>query len=118
MLHPVVPVFGLVVVGLPGAVVTLGLAATCAALAYATLRVETRGWWGSMALMILLGASTAVTFAFGDPDVLFETLAPSGGQGSILAESAPLLVWGTIAITVMSILYMFMIRRHFPFDRR
>jgi len=115
--RPVVPWFGRLVTGWPGSVVLLASAVSCAYLAWSTFKLRSDGWWGSTVLLVAIGISTLWTLrrvelieiyrAMGYPEEQLELLEFSG------AMNGPLTFWLTAIMTVLTVLYMVGIRKHF-----
>jgi hypothetical protein len=115
--RPVVPWFGRLVTGWPGSLVMLASAVSCAYLAWSTFKLRSDGWWGSTVLLVGIGISTLWTLgrveliefyrAMGYPDRQLELLEFSG------AMNGPLTFWLTAIMTVLTVLYMVGILKHF-----
>lgn len=58
-----VPMFGVLLRGLPGAVVALAVAVLLSWLAWGAYRLKMSAWWGSVVLFVLGGLSAIVTFS-------------------------------------------------------
>jgi hypothetical protein len=113
--QPAVPLFGRVVSGWPGALLTLAGAGICFWLARSTLRLQMIGWWGTLALLVLLGLSTTLTVARGGMSEMLGGLGYPEEQAALLGASmGPATIWASAAVTVASVIYMLAIRRHFP----
>jgi len=120
-LRPIVPLFGALVTGGWGLLLTLAAAGVSAYLARGIFRLSLVAWWGTTALLLIGGFSTALTSWRIDP---LEVYAASGipdeqlvgleGLGSGLLAAG---VWGTLALTVLSMVFMLAIRRHFTASR-
>lgn len=117
VLRPAVPLFGLLVTGRPGSLLVLGGVAFTAWLARSTFRLQPGGWWATTAALIALGASTVVTLGMVDPVEIYramgypdEVLAAWSGSP---ATGRAVLIGGTVALTVASLVYMARIRVHF-----
>jgi hypothetical protein len=115
--RPVVPWYGVLLDGWAGSVLTVLLAVLCGALAFAVYRRVPGAWTLTTGTMVLAGVSCAVTFGSVEPAELYRSLGyPEAGPedvgpGGLLWEAA--LVWGSIALTLVSVAYMLAIRRHF-----
>jgi hypothetical protein len=59
--YNVIPVFGMLVTGVPAAVIILATAALCAWLAVETYRLRWVGWWGTLVLSVLLCVNGVVS---------------------------------------------------------
>jgi hypothetical protein len=115
--RPVVPWFGILLDGWPGSVLTVLLAVLCGALAFAVYRRVPGAWTLTTGTMVLAGISCAVTFGSVEPAELYRLLGypepglEDVGRGGLLWEAA--LVWGSLALTLLSVAYMLAIRRQF-----
>jgi len=117
MLYPAVPVFGRLVTGLPGVLLTLGGAVLCAVLARSTFRLQRAAWWGSTLALTLLGVSTFVTLLrVGVADYLRAMNYPEEQVTSLPTAVGAIALWSTVALTVVSLAYLLSIRRHFGGD--
>lgn len=58
-----VPFFGFLISGIPGAVIVVGIAVLLGFLARGTYKLNVNAWWGSFALMALGGISVIVTLS-------------------------------------------------------
>ena len=121
-LRPVVPLFGLLVTGGWGLLLTLAAAAVSALLARGLFRLSLAAWWSTTALLVLGGVSTALTAWWVDPLELYaaagypeDQLPGLEGLGSGMGL---VVAWGTLALTALSMVYMVAIRRHFVAVRR
>lgn len=116
-LRPIVPLFGKLVTGGWGLMLTLAGAGVSAWLARGIYRLSMAAWWATTALMLVGGLSTALTAWQIDPVELYaasgippDQLAGVEGLGSNLLVAG---AWGTLALTALSLVYMLAIRRHF-----
>jgi hypothetical protein len=118
--RPVVPLFGLILVGWAGALVLVAGALASAWLARECYRLTASGWWGSTILLAAVGASTAMTLLRVDPLELYRRMGYTAQQAELLggAASGPLLAWITALLTLLSVGYMVVIYRHFRPRRR
>jgi hypothetical protein len=111
------PLFGILLTGRPAAALILLTSAACAWLAWSTYRLEPAGWWGSLALVVIGGASATLTCAFVDLAGYYvawgsrpEDVAYLGGSAFFGRES----VAGQSAIfTLLGVVYLSVVRRHF-----
>jgi hypothetical protein len=116
-LRPVVPLFGLLVTGAWGVLLTLAGAGITALLALGIRRRSSAAWWATTVLLVLLGLSVALTAHRADPAELTGALGfpevptASGSPAGSVARLA--VVWASIAVTLLSVLYMAAIHRHF-----
>ena len=115
--YAVLPLFGWMSEGVAAVVLTLAGAALCAYLAWATYRLRGDGFWGSVALFVLLGVSVGMTLlrvgvldlyaAFGYPEQQLAALRPI---------SAALTRWSVVLTALMTVAglgYMGSIHKHF-----
>jgi hypothetical protein len=109
-LEPTVPLFGRLIGGWPGGLLTLAVAGLSLLLAHALYRRTLAGWWGTLVFLTLLGASTLVTQLVAPPEAWREALGPGLGD-SPLAQS-PLAMGATIAVTAGSAIYLLRIRKY------
>jgi hypothetical protein len=113
LLRPAAPLFGALVVGLPGAGLLVAAAALSAWLAVSTHRRRKRAWWIALAFLVLMGISTAATLARVS---LARWYAALGQPPDVLPEDSGfrfLLVASTALVTAASAVYMVAVRRHF-----
>lgn len=117
VLRPVVPLFGRLVTGPAGLLALLGGVALCAWLAWSTFRLERVGWWATLGFLVVLGLSTVWTFEVVHLTEMYRQLGYPEEQITALARSEPVLhrltQWSTVALTIVGLLYMWSIRRHF-----
>jgi len=116
-LLPVVPLFGFLVTGYAGSALMLLGAAALSVVALDLYRGKLRGWWSAVVLFIAVGASVATTFTripltdfyreMGYPERQIEMLSAPGSWGDRL------MIGSTIVVTLISLLYMRSIRKHF-----
>lgn len=114
-LHPVVPLFGVLVGGAAGAFLLLGAAAAFACLARETYRRTAAGWWGTTLFMVVLGASTVVTLDRVGTLAFYRGMGYSEEQLELLGEAvnSVRLAWVVGLFTLLTLVYMLSIRRHF-----
>jgi hypothetical protein len=112
--RPVVPWFGRLVVGWPGALLLLAGAGVCLWLAREIYALRPRGWWATTVFLVLLGLSTWLTLQ----RVPFaEMLRAMGWDEGLLPAGrttlGPTAGWLTLALTVASVAYLVGIRKYF-----
>jgi hypothetical protein len=116
-LRPMVPLFGWPVTGAAGALLTLACAAISALLARGIFRLSRAAWWATTAALLLGGVSTAWTLWRVEPLRLYTaTGAPVEsleGMEELLPALFTATAWTTVGLTVLSLVYMLAIRRHF-----
>ncbi len=112
-LHPVVPLFGWLATGWAGAGLSLIGAGLCLWMARKVYAQLLLGWWAATVFLTLAGVSTWVTLvrvelaewyrAMGYPDELLEAMS--------LRSTIP--AWLTVAVTLLTLVYMAAMRKHF-----
>lgn len=116
-LRPAVPLFGTLVTGWKGALLLLAGAAVAGYLALGTYRRSMRAWQATTLLLILVGVSAAVTFRVMDPVLLWRELgypvSAATGPGSPALIMRAVGVWGSLGVTLLSLVYMAAIRKQF-----
>jgi len=113
-LRPAVPWFGRLLTGVPGALVSLAAAVACVGLAWDTYALRLRGWWASTAFLVLVGLSTWLTVRRTEPSEMFRVLGyPEEVLPGSLSDLGPILAWLTLVLTVLTVVYMLAIRKHF-----
>ena len=79
-------------------------------------------WWATTLALVALGASVALTAQLVEPAAFLRAMGlpdehlgdlPSLGSGLRLAN-----LWGTIALTAISVVYLLLVRRQFATARR
>ena len=117
ILRPVVPLFGRLLTGPEGLLALLGGVALCSWLAWSTFRLQRVGWRATLGFLLVLGISTVWTFEVVELTEMYGQLGYPEEQIAALARSEPVLrrltLWSTLALTVVGVLYMLSIRRHF-----
>jgi len=116
-LRPAVPLFGMLLTGWPGALLLIAGGCACLWLAREVYVLTTRGWWATTIFLLLIGLSTWLTLRSADPDELFRAMgypddSPTPGDTFISVNS-----WLTIAVTLLTLVYMGAIRKHFGVGR-
>jgi hypothetical protein len=116
-LRPVVPLFGFLVTGWAAALLNLAGALVAGLLARSTYRLELGGWWATSALLVVSGASVALTFLRVPPVEYYRRIGYPEEQLKLFEQSSLgqpwLIVWSTVVLTLLSLIYMGAIRRHF-----
>lgn len=119
-LVPVAPVFGSLWTGWKGALAIVVFAGLAGWMAVETYRLRWRGWWGTTSLLVVAGVSVVTTFLRVEPVELYRSMGYSERHLSRLDGagdwSRQLIVWGTIALSLLSVLYMLAVRKHFADD--
>ncbi len=113
-LRPAVPLFGWLVTGWPGALMLVAGGALFCGLAWAVYARHPGGWWGTTALLTLAGLSTWWTLLRVEAVAWLRALGYSvdspSTDGSVVVDLAG---WLTLGFTVLTVVYMVGIRRHF-----
>jgi hypothetical protein len=116
-MRPVVPLFGILVGGWSAALLILGGAVVAGLLARSTYRLESAGWWATTVLLVVVGASIALTFLRVPPVEYYRQLGYPEEQLMLLERSSlghpSLVVWSTVVLTLLSVAYMIAVRRFF-----
>ena len=110
-LQPAVPLFGKLVTGWPGALLTLAGAGACLWMARQIYALRMSGWWATTLFLALLGISTWVSFERLSPSELFTAMGYP--DDAPLVSSNAVLSWSTVVVTLLSLVYMARIRKHF-----
>ena len=80
-------------------------------------RLRPAGWWGSLGLMLLLGASSGWTLVRSEPERLFRAMGYPEDELRAIESSGfadpRLLVAVTALMTLLSVVYLLAIRRYF-----
>jgi len=115
--RPVVPLFGHLVTGWAGRVLVVGGLVASLWLAWSTYRRRVAAYWATLAVLVLIGASTVWTFLRVDFLEVFrllgypEEMLARMPSIAVAARRATLL--GTVAFTLGGVAYMLRLRRHF-----
>lgn len=113
-LRPAVPLFGRLVTGSPGVLSLVAGAGICLWLARETYALRMRGWWLTTAFLLLIGVSTWLTLERVAPSDLFRAMGyPEDSLASSPAGFRRAAEWLTAALTVLTVVYMGAIRKHF-----
>jgi hypothetical protein len=113
-LRPAVPLFGRLVTGWPAVLSLLVGAGICLWLARETYALRMRGWWLTTAFLVLVGVSTWLTLERVAPAELFRALGyPEDSLASPSSAFCSAAAWLTAALTVLTVVYMGVIRKHF-----
>jgi hypothetical protein len=116
-LRPTVPLFGRLLTGGPAALLLIAGGCVCLWLAREVYALTMRGWWATTVFLLLIGLSTWLTLRSADPDELFRALgypddSPTPGDTFVSVNS-----WLAVAVTLLSLVYMGAIRKHFGVAR-
>jgi hypothetical protein len=116
-LRPAVPLFGMLLSGWPGALLLIAGGLACLWLAREVYALTMRGWWATTIFLLLIGLSTWLTLHYADPGELFHAMGyPDDfaipGDSFISVNS-----WLTITVTMLTLVYMGAIRKHFGVAR-
>jgi hypothetical protein len=115
----VVPFFGVLLSGIPGAIMLLVWMSAAAYLAWGTYRLQMAAWWGTLLWIIAWSASAVVTFSrvsmiemyqkMGFPEAQLEMMRKMG-----MAESMPsMMFWLVVPSAVIMVGYLLYVRRYF-----
>ena len=115
-----VPMFGVILTGVPAAACLLVGAAVSALLAWSTARLKMAGWWGTLALFVVITIGPVITFMHHD---VFDFYAAGGmapeqveQMRTLIGDPQPLnttTIVSAILMGIISVVYMLRIRRHF-----
>jgi hypothetical protein len=111
------PVFGFILSGPAGAVVALVVAVLLGYVAWGTYRLNVNAWWCAVALVLVGGVSSAITFARVEWMELYEKMNFSAQQLEMMGQAGPmqmswmLLSWGLWV--VVALVYLLYIKRYF-----
>jgi uncharacterized membrane protein len=94
----VMPFFGTLAHGFPGAALWVAVLIVCAALAWGTCRRAPWAWWGGLAATVVAAVSTILTFARISLDQFYRALDLPPDQLSLVLS---LPVPGTLAVTLV-----------------
>ena len=100
------PFFGVLLSGLPGAMLWAAVFVVCLAIARGTIRREPWAWWTAVAGSVTAAVSSAATFARVDPRTVFEAMSLPPEQLLIMEQLWPrepwihvvswLAIWGSL----------------------
>ena len=97
--HSVLPVFGVLISGLPGTIVFLALAGLWGYLARAAYQLKPVAWWITVAMLVLFTMSNIITFSRIDLAELYQLMGYSEQQIDQIASfsffSSKTMVWWT-----------------------
>jgi hypothetical protein len=112
--YAVTPAFGMLLTG-AGAVALLVVASALTLwMAWATYKLQPIGWWGTLALLVLLAAAIVPTFARIAPMDFYVRVGLPPEQAAAYRDlSGTTVNLVTILLTLAGMFYMFKIRRHF-----
>ena len=115
--HGAMPLFGTFISGGLGALAYALLAIVWAYCAWGFFKLQPRAWWTLVFSLILLSASTILTYLRKDLDELYFVMGYTDQQIAQLQQFSPLtattLVWGTIVFTGAVLGYLVYVRRYF-----
>lgn len=113
----VMPLFGVFVKGIPGAVLVIGFSVLAGYLARATYRLKMSAWWTVLVLYLVMGVSSLVTFSQGglvkfyrEMDFPEEQIKMMEKTGMLEPVNQSLLFGAGFAVFIG---YMLWIRKHF-----
>lgn len=115
--HGVIPFFGVFLTGVPGTLIYLLLAVIWTYAAWATYRLDPKGWWVTLISFTLFGISAVVTYARHDPMEMYSLMGfpeqqlEQMRQFGVMSQRT-LIIWSVLfeGLLVGSLLY---VRKHF-----
>ena len=112
-LRPVVPLFGWLVTGWAGAGVQLIGAGLCFWLARRVYEQLLSGWWATTIFLTLAGVSTLATLVRVDPAEWYRAMGYPEELLQAMTLRSTIPAWLTVAVTLLTLVYMVGIRKHF-----
>jgi hypothetical protein len=113
----VMPLFGVLVGGVPAMVVCAVFACLLGWLAWGTYRLRIGAWWGTLALMVLGGLSGVITFARRGLLEMYEKMDFPQQQIDMIRQMGitdkPFIVGSTVIAAAVWIGYLLFLRRYF-----
>ncbi|MBN2578201.1 MAG: hypothetical protein JXB10_04350 [Pirellulales bacterium] len=120
----VIPFFGVLISGLPGAIVVLMLIFANAYLAWENYRLKIAAWWGTLLLWIVMSLSSFLTFSRVNLMDMYEKMGIPKSQLEMIHKfgvaewtSGPMF-WLISIFGVMTICYLLYVRRYFIHFKR
>jgi len=118
------PFFGTIVSGLPGTLLTMGLAGLSLWIGWMWYRLKVIGWWALAATMIVLSLSNIITFSHLDIVELYQKMGFPQAQIDLIRRqgliSSRFMVWNSLVWLAPMLGYMLWAKRYFrpaPGDR-
>jgi hypothetical protein len=106
--------FGALVVGVPGMLINLALAAVWGACAWSTLRLEPRGWWATAISVTIGTASAVVTLAVRDPTEIWRAAGfPAEQVTAVIAPTSGWMIGLALACWLSLMGYLVYVRERF-----
>ena len=116
--HSVAPFFGLLLSGPAGTVFYLLLACVWAWCAWALYRLDRRGWWVSVAAMVLFCLSNVITYSRHDLGDIYAAMGYSPVQLASMETLSGLggrtMMWSSLIFVIPFLGYLLYIRKFFP----
>ncbi len=113
----VFPLFGILLVGWLGVIVSIVFAAVWLYAAWALYRLDRRGWWVFLVAMVILSISTLITYSRHDPMEIYRIAGYSEAQLAQIQQmnvfTRASVSWLSLIGTVPLLLYLLYIRRFF-----
>ena len=112
-LRPVVPLFGWLVTGWPAALLLLLGVGLCLWMARKTYEQLPSGWWATTFFLTAIGVSTWVTLVRVEPAEWYRSMGYPDELVEAMTIGSTVPAWLTVAITLLTLIYMARIRKHF-----
>ncbi len=112
-LRPVVPLFGWLVTGWSGAGLLLIGAGLCFWMARKIYEQLLSGWWTTTIFLTLAGVSTWVTLVRVDPAEWYRAMGYPDELLEAMTLGSTIPAWLTVAVTLLTLVYMAAMRKHF-----
>ena len=114
--HGVMPFFGTFLMGIPGSLLYLIVAAIWTYAAWSLYHLESRGWWVILIAMGLFMVSTFLTYARHDVTEMYRLMGYPEAQISQIQQTGLLtgnnMQWLTLASIIPLVIYMLWIKRY------
>jgi len=111
------PMFGAFATGIPATLSALVMAAAWAYAAWAMYKLELRGWWATVIVILLFGVSSALTFAHHNITEMYSQMNIPAAQIEQIQKSGLFMgngmVWMSIAWMVPFLGYVIFVRKYF-----
>lgn len=113
-----VPFFGLLLTGVPGAMLVAVVIAWSVYLAWGLYRLRMSAWWGALWLAVVMTASWAVTASRVSMSEIYEAMDLPEEQLDLLSQSGMMETGPTVVVTLVLlaayVVYLLYVRREFP----
>jgi hypothetical protein len=111
------PCFGILISGVPGMVLSLGLAGLWAYLAWSSFHLQARAWWLTTGLLVLFGCSAWITFSRVDLLEMYRLMGYPEAQIEQMRRfnffSGPAFAWWSLSAVLPMLGYLLWIKRFF-----